>query len=85
MLYISRCLRGNPAKYGVVDTDDCTETVITASELGRMVQDYNLDIKGVRCETRRVNVNGRRVPYTRVVEVKPYRGKERLMEDRIVK
>lgn len=45
MLYVSRKLNGN--KYGVVDTDDDTETIVTERELLVYCGSLNMKIKGV--------------------------------------
>lgn len=44
MLYVSRMVDYD--KYGVVDTDDDVETVVTTKELSELVYKYGLDIKG---------------------------------------
>lgn len=49
MLYISRFV--GQSKYGVVDTDDGTETIITHKELWEYCIDLHMDIKGVRLGT----------------------------------
>ena len=46
MLYISRCFDGN--KFGVVDTDDYVEEVVSWMDLYSAVIETGLDIKGVQ-------------------------------------
>lgn len=53
MLYLSRSMRDfktNDISYGVVDTDDDSETFISWSELKSAVLDSHLEIKGVMFE-----------------------------------
>lgn len=50
MLYISRIESGGRKGYevyGVVDTDDDTETLVSAEEISSAIFDHNLEIKGV--------------------------------------
>lgn len=44
MLYISRCI--GETKYGVVDTDDGTETIVPIGVLASAVRNLKLEIKG---------------------------------------
>lgn len=91
MLYISRCLgiKGAGlagAKYGVVDTEDGTETLISWSKLAAMMQvptSSPLEIKGVNCEWQTTVVNGENRRWARVVKISVYKGPGTLHRDKI--
>ena len=49
MLFVSRRL---PSQcFGVVDTDDGVETIVPIDELGSIVGDFGIDVKGVSIDT----------------------------------
>jgi len=49
MLFVSRRL---PSQcFGVVDTDDGVETIVPIDELGSIVSDFGIDVKGVSIDT----------------------------------
>lgn len=88
MLYVSRCVKSAvpgiaTVKYGVVDTDDCTETMISWAQLASMLQTSALDIKGVEYDMQSVVVDGVRRKYPRVVRIGLYKGKGTLPRDKI--
>lgn len=67
MLYVSRKIGAN--KFGVFDTDDGTEDILTLKELKHIVLDLGLEITGVASRDKVYSSKGR----TRVIEsIKPY-------------
>lgn len=67
MLYVSRKIGAN--KFGVFDTDDGTEGILTLKELEHVVLDLGLEITGVAVRDKVYSSKGR----TRVIEsIRPY-------------
>lgn len=91
MLYISRCLAKKDtglagARYGVVDTEDGTETFISWANLAALMQTPSsdpLEIKGVDCEWCTTTVNGQTRRWARVVRIGVYKGPGTLPRDKI--
>lgn len=48
MLYLSRIIKGKTEKYGIVDTDDGVETIVTRAKLRKIVVEDGIVIDGVR-------------------------------------
>ena len=48
MLYMSRIIKGRTEKYGIVDTDDGVETIVTRAKLRKIVIEDGIVIDGVR-------------------------------------
>lgn len=91
MLYVSRCvgIKGAGmagAKYGVVDTEDGTETLISWAQLAGLMQAPSsspLEIKGVDCEWQKTIVNGQTMRWARVVRIGVYKGPGTLPREKI--
>lgn len=91
MLYISRCLgiKGAGmagAKYGVVDTEDGTETLISWAQLAGLMQTPSsepLEIKGVDCKWQTTTVDGETRRWAKVVRIGVYKGPDTLPRDKI--
>lgn len=91
MLYVSRCVakKGTGlagARYGVVDTEDGIETLISWAQLAAMMQTPSsspLEIKGVDCEWQTTVVNGEKRRWAKVVKISVYKGPGTLPRDKI--
>lgn len=59
MLYLSRFV--GELAYGIVDTDDDVETVITRAELRELVLKHKLEIKGVEVDKRNLSAGIKRI------------------------
>ena len=91
MLYVSRCvgIKGAGlagAKYGVVDTEDGTETFIPWAELASLMKaptSEPLDIKGVDCVWQEKVVDGKTMRWAKSVRISVYKGEGTLPRDMI--
>lgn len=87
-MYVRRCFTTKGAgiagaKYGIVDTEDGIETIISWAQLAGILQNSPLDIKGVQYEWSSTVVNGKTRKYPRIVRIGVYRGAGTLPDEQI--